>query len=184
MTVSNEPSFTRTMPKKNPPKLADCIVFDNSFNRGHFTTKADALLYVNFALPFDLVEHFFEYDTEELELLKPYDIRGLRSYSVTGIGKDKMSGNEFHRIRKELITVSSGRLIFLLEDLYGSEREIELDSSKGLYVPPFVNHTSYSLEDNSGLVIIANTLFDSSNPITFDTFSEKVLRELQTDYKA
>lgn len=118
------------------------------------------------------------HNREELNKI-PEDIRGLRSYSVRGLPKDKIGGTEFHRIREELVFGLEGRVLWKCEDIYGGRREFELSSQKGVWVPPFVLHTYHTLEENSGLLVLANTLFNPDDPRTHDTYSREEFRKLQ-----
>ena len=90
-------------------------------NEGPWTTKSGGELNVLFARHLNIINGiFFEYDARELEKI-PRDIRGLRMYRVDNIPKGGIGGNEFHRIRQEIIIPIRGRLVYECEDLFGQK---------------------------------------------------------------
>ena len=65
------------------------------------------------------------------------------------------------------------------EDIYRNKTEFILTQENGIWMPPFILHTYEVLENNSGLFVVANTLFVPDDPRTHDTFSADKFRELQ-----
>jgi len=113
------------------------------------------------------LEKYFKYEGN----LEP-DIRGLRIYMITGLEKGKKGGGEFHKIRQEIVLCLHGLVKWELMDLNGRERMMVIDKNRGVYFPTYILHTYEVLEDAT-LLVIANTLYDSENPLTFDTFPGK-----------
>ena len=151
-------------------------------SRGPWTTKSEAELMVRFALPFSEVDDFFQYDQTELNKI-PEDIRGLRVYTIRGLQTGTTGGKEFHRIRKELVFGIEGRIEWICEDVLGRKEVLELTPQNGVYVPPFVLHTYRTIEDNSSLLVIANTLFNPDKDYTHDTYSQEIFDEIQKSHK-
>lgn len=178
MTKKEQEISCSILPNK-PLTVKDITEFEV---RGPWVTKSDAELQVLFSLPYTEVLKYLEYDEKELEIIQK-DIRGLRSYTVRNLNRGSKGGREFHRVRKEIIFGLEGYVSFELEDFYKGKRHISLDSHKGICIPPFILHTYEAMKNNSGLLIIANTLFDPDNHKTHDTFSEKIFREIQEQYK-
>ncbi len=177
--ISENSSWQTELPK-NPPTVEEIQVFEPL---GKFPTKSDTDLIVLFELPLTTFPtHFFKYDTNELEKASQKDIRGLRQYNVRELLKDKIGGTEFHRVRQEIISWSEGKLTWTFEDLFGNTKEMTMDKPGGVYLPPFILHTYQPLVDNSGLWVLANTLFIEKKP--FDTFQEPIFRQLQKKLKA
>lgn len=151
--------------------------------KGPWKTKSDANLQVLFKLPRqELSTRFFHYDPSELRHMpKGFDIRGLRAYTVRGIKKGKVGGTEFHRIRHEILLGLEGRVRVECEDVFKRKREFEVNERSGLYIPPFILHT-YEAMDDSGLFVLANTLFNPEDSRTHDTYSNETFHELQARY--
>lgn len=160
--------------------------------QGSWPTKSGGLLTVNFALPntgensgqimgdFD----WYVYPSEELELFQKltggFDPRTLlRCYAVTNLSKGKIGGTEFHRLRQELVFCPSGRVEWECEDLTGEKEVLVLSRSQGVYTPPFTLHTYRTLEDNSALVVVCNTLMDPARRETSDTYSRETFQKMQ-----
>jgi hypothetical protein len=144
--------------------------------KGPWKTKSEAYLSVLFALPYPIVQSFFDYDQNELQNI-PMDIRGLRSYSVKNVLSGKIGGGEFHRVRNEILFATSGIVKVSCVDLTGDKNEFIVDQSYGLYIPPFIMHT-YEAIETADLLVIANTLFDPADPLTHDTFGWDVFNKL------
>jgi hypothetical protein len=145
-------------------------------------TKSNGELGVLFNINFtDLHKIYLHYEKSELAKL-PRDIRGLRSYTVTGLKKQSVGANEWHRIRNELVFATKGRVKWSCEDVFGSKLEYELDEKSGVWTPPFILHAYEALEDDSELLVIANTLFFPEDPLTHDTYDLQSFRFLQTKY--
>ena len=149
--------------------------------RGTWKTKSQGELFVLMAFEPDIFGSFFSYNPKELEGLE-VDIRGFRIYTVRHLPKGQIGGTEFHRIRQEIIIGLEGLLWIQLEDIFGNSRIISVKPSMAVWLSPFILHTYKSSEDNSGLLVIANTLFDPANPATHDTYNrgefEKIKPEL------
>lgn len=161
------------------PHLNEVQVIDA---RGPWNTKSGGKLMVLLAMPqYELFEKYFSYDEKELNRV-PVDIRGLRFYSVRDLPQDRIGGTEFHRIRQEIVFGLEGKTSWKLEDLSGQIKELILDPQKGIYLPPFILHTYISLTPGSGLLIIANTLFNPEDSRTHDTYPDTLFREMQRKF--
>ncbi|MBI4058815.1 hypothetical protein HY404_01090 [Candidatus Microgenomates bacterium] len=151
-------------------------------NFGPFITKSEVRLSVLFAYNFAeisaLIKDLFNYEESEVERIG-YDIRGFRSYEVAGLILGTIGALEFHRIRKEIITFNNGRARLILEDLKGDKRDFILERGDGIWMPQFIFHTYETLEDDTRLTVIANTLLDPSNPATADTYSREVFESIK-----
>jgi quercetin dioxygenase-like cupin family protein len=147
---------------------------------GPWKTKSGGELNVVLAIPFgELQQQYLHYEDAELARV-PGDIRGIRVYTVTGVPKGKIGGTEWHRIREEMVFALQGSFRWECEDLLGNKRTFTLRPGTGIWMPPFVLHTYKAEEDESGLLVVANTLFVPDNPRTHDTYSAEAFRELQT----
>jgi dTDP-4-dehydrorhamnose 3,5-epimerase-like enzyme len=104
-------------------------------------------------------------------------------YRVDNIPKGGIGGNEFHRIRQEIIIPISGRLLYECEDLFGQKRNFDLTPKTSIWLPPFVMHAYEAQEDNSSIMVIANTLYDADDKETWDTYSLHEFYNLQKEYK-
>lgn len=148
--------------------------------RGPWETKSRGQLMVTLALPIPVLNtHFLFYDPEELASVLPFDIRGLRLYTVRGLPENSIGGTEFHRIREEMVFVLDGLVLWTCEDLAGNIRELLLDPTTGVWMPPYILHTYQALKPDSGLLVIANTLFDPEDPSTHDTYPADSFHQLQ-----
>lgn len=138
--------------------------------RGPWLTKSGGELDVLFALSHSQLENFFKYSKEELSVTNE-EIRGLRGYRVSKLQKGLIGGNEWHRIKKELVIVTKGVVLWTFKDRAGKEYSVTLDTQNNtLLIPPYIFHTYKSLEDDSELLVITNTLFNPDNPFTHDTY--------------
>jgi len=146
--------------------------------RGPWRTKSNGQLMVLFALSEIDLQSYFSYDQKELAQI-PQDIRGLRSYTVRDLPQSEVGGGEFHRIRKEMVFGLEGSVKWQCEDLFGNKTETIITPNVGIYLPPYILHTYEVIEDKSGLLVIANTLFDPDDSRTHDTYSQKEFIELQ-----
>ncbi|MDA2935765.1 WxcM-like domain-containing protein [Patescibacteria group bacterium AH-259-L05] len=165
-------------PSKDPAAVDDVKVIKA---RGPWKTKSNGELMVLYALAYVDIDAYFEYDDKELARI-PGDIRGLRSYTVRNLSEGELGGNEFHRIRKEMVFVLEGSVRWGCVDLFGGGAEFIITPENGVFVPSFILHTYEVLEEGSGLLVIANTLFDSEDPRTHDTYSLEKFHELQKQY--
>ena len=151
-------------------------------NKGPWPTKSNGQLSVLFGMDFiDTQEKFFHYEESELSKITS-DIRGMRSYSVNGLKNKSIGANEWHRLRNELMFAIKGSAKLICEDAYGNQKEFTLDHSMGVWVPPFILHTYEALQDDTELLVIANTLFSPNDPTTHDSFSRVDFQLLQEQY--
>lgn len=150
------------------------------FNIGKlFKTKSEGELSVFFALPIKALNgRFFKYDSMELKRI-PRDIRGLRTYAVQGLSEGSVGGKEFHRIREEILICTRGKIILTCEDIFGKKKEIVMIPGQAIWIPPFILHTYEVMENKSGILAVANTLFFPDDPRTHDTYSLEAFREIQ-----
>lgn len=159
------------------PTVEDIVTIEG---KGPWDTKSGGKLNVLFGISLELLqEKFFKYNTAELEAIAT-DIRGLRSYIVTGLVKGAVGANEWHKLRSELVFAAKGRVRWSCEDVYGNKKEVVLENGVGAWTPPFVLHEYEALSDASEVQVICNTLFIPEDPTTHDTHSAEVFRELQT----
>ena len=150
---------------------------------GPWSTKSGGNLEVLMKVPMAaLNEQYFSYDSEETDRLSQ-DIRGLRIYTVRDLPQDKIGGMEWHRIREEMVFSLEGSVLWICEDALGNKREFTLDSGMGIWVPPGILHTYRVLEEGSGLLVVANTLFIPEDASTHDTYSLEDFHELQKQLK-
>jgi quercetin dioxygenase-like cupin family protein len=170
--MSDDPSFST-------PTIDDVRLLQRNVT---WPTKSNGELSVLFGINFtDLDEKYLHYEKTELARV-PRDIRGLRSYTVTGLKKQSIGANEWHRIRNELVFVTRGRVKWSCEDVFGNKLEYELDEKSGVWTPPFILHAYKALEDDSELLVIANTLFFPEDPLTHDTYDLKSFGLLKDHY--
>lgn len=162
-------------PPTNPAHIDDVRVINGA---GPWNTKSGGELNVLFQIPFeDLLKRNLRYVDEELIKL-PLDIRGLRAYTVSNIPKGTIGANEWHRVRRELVFCLEGSFVWTCEDLFGKKKEFTISGNVGVENPPFILHTYKAQTENSKLLVIANTLFNPSDPTTHDTFSAESFSEL------
>jgi len=148
--------------------------------RGPWQTKSGGDLMVTMAMDYEVLQStYLHYDESETgSIIGKFDIRGLRIYTVRGLREGQIGGTEWHRIREEMVFSLEGSVRWVCEDLYGGTREFLLNGNEGLWMPPFILHTYHVLEGGSGLLVVANTLFDPHNVSTHDTYSTEAFREL------
>lgn len=148
-------------------------------SNGPWQTKSKGQLNVLFGINYDTLQNkYFHYEESEMKKI-PHDIRGLRSYSVDGLQKGSIGANEWHRLRNELVFVIKGKVKWTCEDINGNKSIHILDQTSGIWVPPFILHTYESMEDDSELLVVANTLFIPDEPATHDTFTSSDYHLLQ-----
>jgi len=152
-------------------------------NRRSWETKSGGKLRIIFALPSPVLQsEFLHYTPGELSGLS-VDIRGLRLYSVSDLPKKKMGGNEWHRIRQEVISVTDGKVKWTCEDLFGEQMEYLLEPGVSLWMPSLILHRYEAQEERNKFLVLANTLFLPDNPATHDTYRAEMFREFQKKYK-
>jgi len=150
---------------------------------GPWKTKSNGLLMVSLAVSLETIQRkFFHYNETELKKI-PEDIRGFRIYTVRNLPKGQIGGTEFQRIREEIVFRLEGRVKWICEDLFGEKAEFVLTPEIGLWMPPFILHTYEATYENSGLLVLANTLFRPENSRTHDTYSMDIFKELQKNFK-
>jgi dTDP-4-dehydrorhamnose 3,5-epimerase-like enzyme len=152
--------------------------------RGPWQTKSGGELRVLFNLPFEALEKgFWQYDEAELAKI-PQDVRGLRSYKVTGVPKGSTGANEWHKLRHELVFAFEGTVRWVCEDLTGKQKTFMLDAERGVWVRPYILHSYEALASTASLLVVANTLFIPEDPTTHDTYTAESFRELQVSSPA
>lgn len=138
--------------------------------RGPWKTKSDGELNVLLAIGQEAFQQFITYDENELREINA-DIRGLRIYKVSGLKKGAIGANEWHRIRNEYTFVTKGKIAWSVQDTTGAKSKYVLEpSSGGLFTPSFILHTYEALEDDSELIVVANTLYIPDDKSTHDTY--------------
>ena len=168
------PDSGRGLPKTVP----HVDTLERSSSDGPWTTKSGSKLLVNLKLSLPEIETQFSYIQEELDIL-PGDIRGFRICTNRGMPKGSVGGNEFHRIRQELFVLLDGVLKIISEDLYGNTRVEILNPGERLSMVPYIMHTVEAMEDETGFLETANTLFIPENPLTHDTYSREEFDRLK-----
>jgi hypothetical protein len=152
--------------------------------QGPWKTSTGSNLLIRAAFSFDwITKSFFEYDKGELAGLSE-DIRGLRVYTVRSLPLGKKSKSGFHKIRSEMAIGIEGKVELECEDLFGNSKKFIITPENGIWMPPYILQTHQALEDNSGLLLIANTLFVAENKDTHDTFSVEEFKGLQSKIKS
>lgn len=148
--------------------------------RGPWTTKSNGELRVLQAFPLEVMQKFLHYEEGRECIFGNSDIRGFRTYTVTGLAKGAIGGGEFHEVRQELVFCLTGRIIWSCEDMTGATKVLGLTPSEcGVWMPPGILHAYEVLDNGSSLLVIANTLFDPDNLATHDTYPEAQFRALQ-----
>ena len=146
--------------------------------QGPWETKSGGRLEVAVAIPWNELDNvFFDYDTDELKRLA-IDIRGFRIYRIDGLARGRTGGNEFHRVRTEIVFCTKGSVLWTCQDLEGRKKELVLRPGVGILLPPFIMHIYNVLEDDSELEVVANTVFLPDDAQTHDTYSADAFREL------
>ena len=150
---------------------------------GPWQTKSGGELDVLFKIPFELLlEEYFHYDAAETNKLHS-DIRGLRAYTVSKLAQGSMGANEWHKVRSEMVFVVNGRARWDTEDVYGAKSTAILQRGTGIWLPSFIFHTYAALDNDTEILVIANTLFDPDDTSTHDTYSENLFKQLQREVK-
>lgn len=140
-------------------------------------------MHVILAFPKDILHRMINVDPHELALVPELEL-GLRAFHTKGIASGTVAGKHFHRIKQEVIALSSGKAEFLLEDVYGGTMTITLDREiRALLIPPFVMHTDTAIEE-SELVGVSNTLYDHDNPATHDTYLQETFDAFKNHYSS
>ncbi len=150
--------------------------------RGPWKSKSGGNLNVLMALPQDVVTEFLDYTNPGFDSIQHEtgkNIRGLRVYNVSDIPKDSIGGLEWHDIRTEYVAALGGSAVWQCVDFDGKETEFVLDAKKSVLMPPGILHTYISLEDNTRLQVVCNTLFDPEDPRTHDTYSKDTFTALR-----
>lgn len=151
------------------PTVADIRTINGS---GPWSTKSGGELNVLFAIGYDdMMNRYFQYSKDELDTIS-YDIRGLRSYKVSGLEAGVVGANEWHKVRQELVFTLKGAVRWVCEDLSGKTREFLLEQDQGIWIPSHILHT-YTATTQSEILVVANTLFIPDNPQTHDTYPAK-----------
>lgn len=136
---------------------------------GQWDTKSGGVLKVNLTLPQAALSTFLDYENPAFDEVNE-NIRGLRVYTISRIPKGRIGGMEWHQIRTEYVRVLSGRVIMECMDMDGDEHRFVLDDTCALIIPPKILHTYKTLENDTSLQVIANTLYMPDDPETHDTF--------------
>lgn len=165
---------------QNFARVTDVTVLQT---KGPWPTKSGAQLQVLFGIDQELVSRFLDFDNPEFSKVRDKsgtNIRGLRVYNVEGIPKDSVGANEYHLARTEIVNVLLGKALWRCEDVYGDVKEFTLDASTSVIVPAGILHTYTSLEDNTRIQVICNTLFVPDDPQTHDSYSIDEFHALQS----
>lgn len=156
-------------PSVNVTQLIDC---DGS----SWQTKSGGILEVLYKLDYAMVMRFLDYDSEEFQRLP--ELRGLRSYRVSDITLGAVGAKEWHKARNEIVFALSGSLRWTCEDVYGGKKEYVLDGSNAVFTPRGILHTYTALSERASIGVLANTLFDASDPTTHDSYPVEEFRTI------
>jgi hypothetical protein len=167
------------LPRK-PPTIDDVREICTT---GPWPTKAGGHLVVPFAWTPSEAAEFLACDPVELQRI-PVDIRGMRMFAVSDVPRGGVGGREFHRIRKEIVVVTFGRVRLDCEDLFGARKQIALSPGRSAYLPPFILHSLTFDEPGSAVTCIANTIFVPDDPQTHDSYPAGGFREMQQSLRA
>lgn len=92
---------------------------------------------------------------------------------MSHIKKSKIGAHEWHKIRCEIVSVIKGKVLWKLQDTQGGKIEHILDqTNNSLLIPPYLMHTYEALEDDSEILVVANTIFIVNDKTTHDTYPE------------
>lgn len=148
-------------------------------SKGPWKTKSGGFLTQRFQFAWpELLAGYFAYRAGAPEKLS-VDIRGLRIYTVESIAKGSIGALELHKVRYEIVFVTSGSLRWTNEDIAGGRREDVLTVKEVMWIPPSIFHTYEALEEATGLLVVANTLFDPDRPATQDSFGRAEFESLK-----
>ena len=137
---------------------------------GSWAAKSGGQLEVLFKFPYQILQAFTAYDEGELRRINQ-DIRGLRSYRVSGISRGAIGANEWHKVRNEIVYALKGSFKWTCIDAYSNTKEFILDKDTAVFTPSYILHTYEALEDDSTIAVVANTLFDPDDSSTHDTYT-------------
>lgn len=136
--------------------------------KGPWRTKSDGELNVLLALTQAALKTFLHHESTDQS---PVDTHGLRIYKVSDLSKGSVGANEWHRIRNEYTFVTKGVVSWRLQDKNNEYIEYTLTPSNGgIIIPHHIMHTYKALEDDTEIVVIANTLFNPEDASTHDTY--------------
>lgn len=146
---------------------------------GRWHTKSDGILEVITRIDYGVLNTFLTYDEAALRAIDE-DIRGLRLYHVKAISKGSIGANEWHKVRNELFTVLRGSVRWICTDHLGQTKSFIITPTTTILTPHHILHTYEALEDDTEVLVIANTLFTPEKPSTHDTYSAELFHEIQT----
>jgi len=179
LTIKWRNRRNKTMLKKFPT-INEIRVFKA---QGPWKTSTGSSLSVRVALSFEWVTNsFLGYNSEELANISP-DIRGLRVYTVRNIPLERRSSSGFHKVRGEIAMGLDGKVELECEDVLGDSKKFIITPENGIWMPPYLLQTHQALEEDSGLILIANTLFVAEKKETHDTYPAEDFRRLQQQIK-
>ena len=156
-------------------RVDEIVIFPESES---WETKSGGKLVVPFVFNFEEMKKFFSYEERERSTGKE-DIRGLRMYRVSELKNGVIGAMEFHKIRNEIITVIKGSAQIDAEDIYGGKKSKILLSGNSMMIPNYIMHTYKILEDDSELIVIANTTYNAKDKSTHDSFSVEEFEALK-----
>jgi len=137
---------------------------------GPWDTKSNAKLHLLLNLNFEKVIEYLG-NKSGIDGSQHNDIRGLRIYKVSQLKKGAIGANEWHKYKKEIAFTLNGQIKWTFRDTDGLQSEYLTDSSSGgVFIPTNIFHTYEALEDESDLLVIANTTYDESKPQMHDAF--------------
>lgn len=149
--------------------------------RGPWSTKSGGELAVSFSLSQNDTKAFLDFDNPEFELVRKasnVDIRGLRSYTVSNIGRDAIGAQEWHKARTEYVRAVAGTALWQCIDIMGNTEEYVLDQNLSVIIPPGIFHTYTALDEDTSLQVFCNTLFIPEDSRTHDTYNRDMFNEL------
>lgn len=173
-TEADRLACAQALPSR-PSSVSDVLLLETT---GPWSSKSGGSLRVPLSLPYAELAQLLDYDAGELEALGR-DIRGLRVFDIEGAQMGGIAGNQFHRIRTEIIFPIGGALQWEFEDLHGTRRKLQAEDGYAVRIPPFILHRATFLTQGMGLVTIASTIFVREDPRTHDTYSRALFHSLQ-----
>lgn len=161
-----------TLPTINDIRVSETV--------GAWPTKSGGTLEVLWKFDWEMVWSLVDHDSDELGQIDT-DIRGLRQYTVHDIPRGKIGANEWHKVRTEVVTATSGKLEWSCTDHFGQTKSIIITPGIAVVTPHHILHRYRTLADNTTIVVCANTLFFPDSPQTHDTYPAGTFTKILSD---
>ncbi len=172
-------------PFRSPPSVDKVYLLPSE---GLFSTKSGGVLSVLLTAPLlsaqgSTLDEFFTFDSAELASFS-HDVRALRLLAITGLKQGAHGGEEFHRARTTLLFPIRGSVDLTVEDVYGKKMAHRLDLKNGASIPPFIFHGYTVVEQDTSLVLLANTRILPNDPQSSDSYGHLVFECLRSQYSS